>query len=221
MGPYQTRTTPSFRPNPCLEPNGQKHIVERRVYVDLSSIHIPGAQVSAAILGLAATPREAATNHIIDLAYRTNFPNLFELLCGNQEAGSNALTATLFGSVGQGRSRSFIDAATRAGFQNKHRGYPTIFERRPSRSEKCVDIAMATAIQEDAVSCRLAPAEQAVIIATCDGDFSRLVERLRDRGFRITIVGWSHSTSWELRKLATEYIALDDYIGLVSFRVTH
>jgi uncharacterized LabA/DUF88 family protein len=96
---------------------------------------------------------------------------------------------------------SFFDALTRIGFETKVKE----MKEYPDGTRKA-NWDMGIAI--DAIT--FAPHLDAMVLCTGDGDFTRLVHHVREKGVRVEIMGFGSSTSSELIDAADDFIDMSD-----------
>ncbi|MDY6765266.1 MAG: NYN domain-containing protein [Halobacteria archaeon] len=92
---------------------------------------------------------------------------------------------------------SFFNALTEIGFETKVKDIKTY----PDGSKKA-DWDMGIAI--DAIT--FAPHLDAMVLCTGDGDFTRLVHHVREKGVRVEIMGFESSTAKSLIEACDEFI---------------
>ncbi|MFB6069500.1 MAG: NYN domain-containing protein [Halanaeroarchaeum sp.] len=96
---------------------------------------------------------------------------------------------------------SFFDALVDIGFETKIKDIKTF----PDGSKKADwDVGMSL----DAVT--LADHVDTIVLATGDGDFSRLCSHLRHEGVRVEVMGFQSSTAEELIEAADSFIDLGE-----------
>ncbi len=96
---------------------------------------------------------------------------------------------------------NFFNALTEIGFETKSKD----IKRYPDGSKKA-DWDMGIAI--DAIT--FAPHIDAMVLCTGDGDFSRLLHHVRERGVRVEVMGFGNSTAKSLIEAADEFIDMSE-----------
>lgn len=177
-------------------------------YLDMSNIWISGAQVSAARLGMAASPSAAAQSGVFDRSYRLNFGSLRRFVVG----GVDSARTICVGSLKAGGCDCIGDATQQAGWQT------TMQVRAKSGREKAVDTSLSVFMVEDLLTTHVDPSEMDVTLLSGDRDLLPAVEAVMRRGFAVDVVAWDHSASTELRQIARRFISLDSYFNLLTFR---
>jgi uncharacterized protein (TIGR00288 family) len=99
---------------------------------------------------------------------------------------------------------SFFDALTRIGFETKVKA----MKEYPDGTRKA-NWDMGIAI--DAIT--FAPHLDAMVLCTGDGDFTRLVHHVRERGVRVEVMGFGSSTSTNLIEAADEFVDMSEEPG--------
>lgn len=97
--------------------------------------------------------------------------------------------------------QSFFDALTEIGFETKIKD----IKEYPDGTKKA-DWDMGIAI--DALT--FAPHLDAMVLCTGDGDFTRLIHHVREKGVRVEIMGFENSTSAELVEAADDFIDMSE-----------
>jgi uncharacterized LabA/DUF88 family protein len=92
----------------------------------------------------------------------------------------------------------------------KHRINPHDGRRRSV--EKGVDVALVT----DLLSLAWEGAYDDAVLVSGDADYTKAVERVRDKGKMVEVVAWRDSLSRELKNAAPKIIYLDDIIDIVK-----
>lgn len=96
---------------------------------------------------------------------------------------------------------SFFNALTEIGFETKVKDIKTY----PDGSKKA-DWDMGIAI--DAIT--FAPHLDAMVLCTGDGDFTRLVHHVREKGVRVEIMGFKNSTAKSLIEACDEFVDMSE-----------
>jgi uncharacterized LabA/DUF88 family protein len=97
--------------------------------------------------------------------------------------------------------KSFFEALDRIGFETKVKE----MKRYPDGTRKA-NWDMGIAI--DAIT--FAPHLDAMVLCTGDGDFTRLVHHVREKGVRVEVMGFGSSTSSELLEAADLFVDLSE-----------
>lgn len=97
--------------------------------------------------------------------------------------------------------QTFFDALTEIGFETKIKD----IKEYPDGTKKA-DWDMGIAI--DAIT--FSPHLDAMVLCTGDGDFTRLVHHVREKGVRVEIMGFENSTSAELVEAADDFIDMSE-----------
>jgi hypothetical protein len=182
---------------------------QRFCYLDASNIHIGGAQLSAARLGLAASANDAAQRGLIDHQYRISFPRLREL-CIGPDFDSAARTVAVGSNLANSDGRVW-QAVEHAGW------LPLVLERAPSRREKGVDVTLAITMVHDLLVSGATPANADVTLVAGDRDYLRAVEMLKGHGFHVDVLAWEHSLSRELALAARKVVLLDQHFAMLRY----
>ncbi|APR51367.1 NYN domain-containing protein [Sphingomonas koreensis] len=170
------------------------------IYVDNSNVFIEGKRVSAVKLGLAPDIWDAFHYRILDNDYRMSFGKLYEFVAGQNRA--DTARAMLFGSRPP-ENDAIWDIAKRAGFE------VVTHDRNVANKEKKIDTGLVAALTRDAY--RNAKPGDIFTIVSGDNDYVPAVQQLRDDGFQVDVVFWSHAGK-ELRETASNFISLDDHL---------
>lgn len=170
------------------------------IYVDNSNVFIEGKRVSAVKLGLAPDIWDAFHYRILDNDYRMSFGKLYEFVAGQNRA--DTARAMLFGSRPP-ENDAIWDIAKRAGFE------VVTHDRNVANKEKKIDTGLVAALTRDAY--RNAKPGDIFTIVSGDNDYVPAVQQLRDDGFQVDVVFWSHADK-ELRETASNFISLDDHL---------
>ncbi|TXM57564.1 NYN domain-containing protein [Methylobacterium sp. WL120] len=175
------------------------------IYVDNSNVFIEGKRVSAVKLGLAPDIWDAVQHRILDNDYRMSFGKLYEFVAGDNRA--ETARAMLFGSRPP-ENDAIWDIAKRAGFE------VVTHDRNFANKEKKIDTGLVAALTRDAY--RNAKRGDIFTIVSGDNDYVPAVQQLREDGFQVDVVFWSH-VGKELRETASNFISLDAHLD--SLRV--
>lgn len=176
-----------------------------RTYVDNSNFFIEGQRISAVKRGLAPSLKYAMDHKIVDRDWIASYGSLYSLICEGKTIGD----AKLWGSIPP--NDAFWKMVESHGFKAK------AFDRDQIKGgEKKVDVAIAFQMAMDSQTFGL---DDEIILVAGDKDFCPAVEGLTERGFKITIAGWGHSTARELIDLVSgNFVSLDgfhDQLGTV------
>lgn len=171
-------------------------------YVDNSNLYIEGCRVAAVSNGSAKSVVDAINRGILDYGWRLDYGKLHQFLCGTDKSEIGA--AKLWGSPPPGDS--FWKMVAARGFAHK------VYNRSVSGQEKKVDVAIAHAMTKDAYTI-IEPdkANAEICLVAGDKDFVPVVEDLRENGFLVHLVFWSHAAR-ELQQLASKFTNLDPFI---------
>lgn len=172
------------------------------LYVDNSNVWIEGMHVAAVKNGLVASIWEAQSRDVTDFSWRMDFGRLYEFAGGDQTG-----RAVLFGSRPPAND-SLWEIAKSRGFEVK------VFDRNAANKEKKVDVGLATEIMQDSFQ-RMNPDQDEVTLVSGDGDYVPVLESLRERGFTVNVVFWSHAAR-ELRETASNFVSLDPYLDYLA-----
>ncbi|MUO79340.1 NYN domain-containing protein [Agrobacterium vitis] len=170
------------------------------IYVDNSNVFIEGKRVSAVKLGLALDIWDAFDNRILDNNYRMSFGRLYEFVAGANK--SETARAMLFGSRPP-ENDAIWGVAKRAGFE------VITHDRNIANKEKKIDTGLVAALTRDAY--RNAKTGDIFTIVSGDNDYVPAVQQLREDGFQVDVVFWSHAGK-ELQQAASNFISLDDHL---------
>ena len=102
-------------------------------------------------------------------------------------------------STESGEEKGFFDALTKLGIETKQKELQVFFG-----GAKKADWDVGIAV--DAI--RLAPAVDAVVICSGDGDFIPLVEQLQSMGKQVEVIAFGKSSSSKLKEVADDFIDL-------------
>lgn len=170
------------------------------IYVDNSNVFIEGQRVSAVHRGFVPTIWDALDNRVLDPSYRMSFGKLYKFVAG--EDVSVTARAMLFGSRPP-QNDAIWQIAENAGFE------VVVQDRNYANKEKKIDTGIVAAMTRDAY--RSAKPGDVFTIVSGDNDYVPAVEQLREDGFQIDVVFWSHAGR-ELREIASNFIALDPHL---------
>lgn len=127
---------------------------------------------------------------------RVNFKEVIKTAVANRQL-VRAIAYVI--STESGEEKGFFDALTKLGIETKQKELQ-IFFGGAKKADWDVGIAV------DAI--RLAPAVDAVVICSGDGDFIPLVEQLQSMGKQVEVISFGKSASARLKE------AVDDFIDL-------
>jgi uncharacterized LabA/DUF88 family protein len=171
------------------------------VYVDNSNIWIEGQRIQAVRQGFAPDIRSALHNDI-KAPWSYDFGRLYELACPPDQPVGRSI---MFGSRPPAND-SIWQRARDAEFQVE------VFDRSfHTNKEKQVDVALSNTMIEDAILHMKAANGDIAVLVAGDGDFLPTVHSLQNRGIRVRVVCWEHSTNRELRDTADQFIPLDPH----------
>lgn len=209
----------SVRPQswaPCTQPDaGTRHQqrspqeVVSYAYLDLSNLYVGAAQVSAARLGWATSPADAAERGIADSQLRIKFGATREFLVGTSSEKARCIA---FGSVKDRSDTRIADSLRRNGIE------PRMLRRSLSGREKGVDTSLAVTMLEDLLLGESHGAMLDVTMVSGDRDLCEVLEPLRRRGIEVDVAAWRHTASTELMQLARRFVPLDDHFELLTYR---
>ncbi len=100
-----------------------------------------------------------------------------------------------------GEEQSFFDALTNLGIETRVKELQEFYG---GFKKGDWDVGLAV----DAI--RMAPAMDAIVLVTGDGDFIPLVEYLKNKGKRVEVIAFERSASQKLKEVADEFINLGD-----------
>lgn len=129
---------------------------------------------------------------------KMNFKRLLESIVGDRQLVRAIAYIVQKPDIDQS---AFIDALKRLGYEIKSKEL-----RIRSDGTAKGDWDMGIAI--DALA--MAPKLDVVILVSGDGDFVPLVEMLKAQGCKVEVVSFEKSTSTELIRSATEYVAIEE-----------
>ncbi len=176
-------------------------------YVDNSNLWIEGRRASAIARGLARDARTAQLLRIFDASWNPDYHELHQLL---HAAPTLLAHATLYGSRTSGNASVFWHAE-RAGFE------VVLSDRNRSGRETDVDPAIIEAL-EIAAERLPRPEQHRIVLVSGDAHFAPAVSKLTGRGFQVTVMSWSHSLAWALRKAASTVVLLDPSLDQLRLR---
>lgn len=171
------------------------------IYVDNSNFFIEGARISAVSRGLVPSLDEALSSRIIDQSYRIDFHKLYRLLVADTAAGDTR--ARIFGSRNLSNGDVWEEAA-RAGFE------VIVHDRIPGGREKKVDTSLVLAMARDAY--RNGRSTDRFIIVSGDNDYCPAISQLRQDGFNVEVLFWSHAGR-QIKHAANRFIPLDEHVN--------
>lgn len=189
--------------------------ISRVSVVDGFGLWLPGAQISAARIGLAASPQAAARDGIADHLFRINVRRFGEFVFGTDTPANDR-----FGVIVSSVNEDVIFPSALYGCFHRA-GWPRqiVHQRQQGRGEKKVDTSLALELVEATVLRGLDPAQTEVTLVACDRDHIPVIEMLDRYGFPVDVLGWRHATSNEMIEAATgRFVALDDFYELLTFR---
>ena len=162
-------------------------------YVDNSNLYIEGCRVSAVQKGLAKTIDDAMKSGVLDHSWKIDYGKLYAYVCGKDTV------ARLWGSPPPGDT--FWKMVGRAGFQTK------VYDKNAGNKEKQVDVAIAIAMMEDALTAVDKDNDDILLVAG-DSDYVPIVARLIALGYKVEVAFWGQAAR-ELRDTAVNFISLD------------
>jgi hypothetical protein len=180
-------------------------------YLDGSNALIGAQQIGAFRLGLADSPESAALQKIVDPRTRLRFLETRELAAGTSQVNAIKRSVCVL-STTPGVPSCVAPAASAAGWD------VLVVERARSGVEREADTALAVQMVGDALSLGLPPSDVEVTLLSGDRDFRHAVQMLKSRGFKVDVMAWKHSASPRLCEAASNYIPLDPYFELITFR---
>jgi hypothetical protein len=178
-------------------------------YLDLSNLYVGAAQVSAARLGWAASPADAAERGIADAQLRIKFGATREFLVGTSSANARCIA---FGSVKEEGDTRIANSLRRNGIE------PRMLRRSLSGREKGVDTSLVVTMLEDLLLGEPHGGILDVTMVSGDRDLCEVLEPLRRRGIAVDVAAWRHTASTELMRLARRFVPLDDHFDLLTYR---
>jgi NYN domain len=162
-------------------------------YVDNSNLYIEGCRVSAVQKGQAKTIGDAIRNGVIDHSWNIDYGKLYAYVCGKDTV------AKLWGSPPPGDT--FWKMVGQAGFQTK------VYDKNAGNKEKQVDVAIAIAMMEDALT-KIDKNNDDILLVAGDSDYVPIVARLIALGNKVEVAFWGQAAR-ELRETAVNFISLD------------
>ena len=173
-------------------------------YVDNSNVFIEGQRVSAVERGQAKSIVDAMELRILDYHWRLDYGALHDIACGQPaEIGASYL----WGSPPPGDS--FWKMVERYGFR------VTTYDRNVARKEKKVDVAIAHQITKDAYSGVIRKGVDEITLVAGDKDYVPVAHDLVANGHLFDVVFWNHAAR-ELKEVASNFVPLDDYLGVLT-----
>ena len=176
------------------------------LYVDNSNTWIEGMRYAAVRHGLTPDLRTAQKDGITDPSWRYDFGHLYALAAPE---GTPVGQALLFGSRPPAND-SLWQLARDNGFTVE------VLDRNASNKEKGVDTGLGTRIVEDSFIWMKTAHGDRMVLAAGDLDYLAPVKSLAKRGFRTTLLGWTHSTSRELIEACDSFVALEDHFQFLT-----
>jgi hypothetical protein len=211
QAPALRRTWTSRMP-PLARPAQQRrgHIeTASYAYLDLSNLFVGATQVSAARLGLAASPADAAERGISDQRLRINFGAIRDFLVGTSSTGARCIA---FGSIKDENDIRLANGLRRNGFEAR------MLRRSAAGREKAVDTSLSVTMLEELLLGDSDGRVRDVTLVSGDRDMSSIVEALLRHDIEVDVAAWEHTASPVLVGLARRFIALDDYFQLITYR---
>lgn len=203
-------TRSALADRPVSKISSTRSTTRSRVYMDAFNILAGGAQLSAAHIGLAASPTAAAEQGIADHAWRLDFAKLRSLVVGTDPVTDSH--AVCVGSNKRGNAGVLWTVAQRAGWT------ANVLTRNSSGREKGVDVTMAVVVMEDLFQPDIDPTQFDVTLLTGDQDLVPVISALLRRGFVVDVGAWAHTASPEVMRLARRFFALDHYFHFLTFQ---
>lgn len=176
-------------------------------HVDNSNVWIEGMRESAVARALARNHHEAQEHEILDYSWKLDYDALYSLL---DTPGYLLARATLYGSRTP-RNGPVFRHAERAGFE------VVLSDRNRFGRETDVDPAIIEAL-EIAAERLPRPEQHRIVLVSGDAHFAPAVSKLTGRGFEVTVMSWSHSLAWALRKAASTVVLLDPFLDQLRLR---
>lgn len=142
--------------------------------------------------------------------FACRYSRLFDMLT----FGEIPSRARLYGSSETNKSHAAVSAAAvNAGFE------PRIFRRAYGAKEKGVDTALVTDLIADSFTV-YAPGDELILVAG-DGDYLPLVEHLKSRGIRLSVVFWDGGLSQGLRASGCNWVSLKPHLRSLIHFIAH
>jgi hypothetical protein len=195
-------TTIESRPKGVdFEPDSDVHFV----YVDNSNLWIEGQRASAVARGMAAGCLTAQRRQVLDHGWRYDFGRLYELVC---PPGRPVGRSILFGSMPpEGHVWTYAEAC----------GFEVVLEERNAQNrEKAVDTGLTTLMIGDSWAHMRPDRGDTAVLVAGDWDYVPAVLALQERGLRVEVRFWEHSTNSKLREAATRFVPLDPDLAFLS-----
>jgi uncharacterized LabA/DUF88 family protein len=170
------------------------------LYVDNSNVWIEGMHVAAVQRGLVPDIWTAMEQKVCDNSWKIDFGKLYEFAGGQR---SEVGRAVLYGSRPPPND-SVWEMAKRKGFE------VVVHDRNIRNKEKKIDTSIATDIVADSYELMKPGADEITLVAG-DSDYVPTIKKMRDRGFRFTVMFWEHA-SRELKEAATTFVSLDQWL---------
>lgn len=179
------------------------------IYVDNSNLWIEGQYVKAVIDGKADNIKEAHEQRKREKTWKYDFGKLLTLISGDPNKIDRAV---LYGSKPTEKD-SLWNAAKKSGFE------VFAIHRNASNQEKGVDAGLQKEMFDDLykkiIKLKESGDDVKVILVSGDADHIPVLQSIKDASIKIKIVFWSQS-SCDLRKMADEYMCLDNYIDEIT-----
>ena len=138
------------------------------------------------------------------------YGRLFDMLT----FGETPARARLYGSSETNKSQAVVsEAALKAGFE------PRIFRRPYGGKEKGVDTALVTDLIADSFTV-YAPGDELILVAG-DGDYLPLVDHLKSRDIRLSVVFWDRGLSQGLRVSGCNWVSLQPHLRSLIHFIPH
>jgi uncharacterized LabA/DUF88 family protein len=176
------------------------------VYVDNSNVFIEGQRAKAVDNGKAKNIYDAMNRDILEHSYKLDFGHLHDFIAGNDP--SKIKRCILFGSRPPPND-SLWEIAKRAGFE------VVVEDRNVANKEKKIDTGIVAAMVRDAYT-MVDKEDDTITLVTGDSDFVPAVRQLREDGFNVEVVFWSHA-SQELKDQAAKFIELNSIINHLAY----
>jgi len=132
---------------------------------------------------------------------RVNFREILKLAVSNR----NLIRAFAYVvRTKTGEEKAFFEALTKLGIETRIRDLQEFYG-----GQKKADWDVGIVI--DAI--RIAPSVDTLVLVSGDGDFTSLVEYLKNQGKRVEVIAFGRSASSRLREIADEFIDLEKSPG--------
>ncbi|MCP3468183.1 NYN domain-containing protein [Bradyrhizobium sp. CCGUVB23] len=162
-------------------------------YVDNSNLYIEGTRVSAVKKGMAKNIVDAMNKGVVDHGWVLDYGKLYKYVSGEDTV------AKLWGSPPPGDS--FWKMVGKAGFKTQ------VYNKNAGNKEKKVDVAIATAMMDDAFNV-IDKDNDDILLVAGDSDYVPVVAKLIERGFKVEVAFWGQAAK-ELRDTAANFFELD------------